>query len=139
MNKCAALVAQGAGHGTQGRIAPDVVGHGPGIRVEQFRRNVAQAGTRRIQIEGMQAQGKLPPACRGNSAGMACGQAIAQHMGAETGGLITASSIGRINRDMDCRAGGGRAMKGKTERGRGRRYHDGSAQLVGLIEQGMTQ
>lgn len=30
-------------------------------------------------------------------------------------------------------------MKGKTERGRGRRYHDGAAQLVGLIEQGMTQ
>ncbi|OUI91214.1 hypothetical protein HK19_07780 [Acetobacter persici] len=139
MNKRAAFVAQGAGHGTQGGIAPDVVGHGPGVRVEQFRRNVAQAGTRRIQIEGMQAQGKLPPACRANPTGMACRQAIAQYMGAETGGLITASSVRGINGDMDCRAGCGLAMKRKAERGGRCRYHDGTAQLVGLIEQGTTQ
>lgn len=70
---------------------------------------------------------------------MACGQAIAQHMGAEAGSLITASSVGGINRDMDSRAGCGLAMKRKAECGRRCRYHDGMAQLIGLIEQGMAQ
>lgn len=139
MDKCAAFVAQGAGHGTRSGIAPDVVGHGPGGRIEQFCCNVTQAGTRRIQIEGMQAQGKLPPACRGNPARMPCGQAIAQHMGAETSGFVTSPPVGKINGEMDCRAGCGRAMKGKTERGGGGCHHDGAPQLVGLIEYGTAQ
>lgn len=72
VNEGAALVTQGAGHGAEGGIAPDPIGHGHGGGIEQERRDLALAGPGPTEIVGVEAEKEPSMARLGDASGMAC-------------------------------------------------------------------
>lgn len=92
VNESAALVTQGAGHGAEGGIAPDPIGHGHGGGIEQKSGDLALAGPGPTEIVGVEAEKEPAMAGLGDAPGMTCREGEAQRDRGKTHGFVGTAS-----------------------------------------------
>lgn len=100
VNEGASLVTQSAGHGAEGGIAPDPIGHGHGSGIEQEGRDLALAGPGPTEIVGVKAEKEPAMAGLGDASGMACREREAQRHRGKTHGFVGTASEQRIEWNM---------------------------------------